>query len=85
MKLSGQISIELTVDDYVAAADQQKRIEGLLAVIRGIYPDATLTLRERRQAQAAVAASPGGAAARSLWGALRPCAAATPSCRASPC
>jgi hypothetical protein len=49
MKLSGQISIELTVDDYVAAAAHQQRIEGLLAVIRDIYPGATLTLRERRQ------------------------------------
>jgi hypothetical protein len=48
MMLSGQISIELTVDDYVAAADHQKRIEGLLALIRDIYPNATLTLRERR-------------------------------------
>ncbi|HEX3365854.1 hypothetical protein [Phenylobacterium sp.] len=51
MKLSGQISIELTVDDFVAAADHQRRIEGLLAVIRDIYPEATLTLRERRQAK----------------------------------
>lgn len=49
MMLSGQISIELTVDDFVAAADHQKRIEGLLALIRDIYPNATLTLRERRQ------------------------------------
>ncbi|THD62432.1 hypothetical protein [Phenylobacterium sp.] len=49
MMLSGQISIELTVDDYVAAADHQKRIEGLLARIRDTYPNATLTLRERRR------------------------------------
>jgi hypothetical protein len=51
MMLSGQISIELTVNDYVAAAEHQKRIEGLLAMIRDIYPDAALTLRERRQAR----------------------------------
>lgn len=49
MMLSGQISIELTVDDFVAAADHQKRIEGLLGQIRETYPTATLTLRERRQ------------------------------------
>jgi hypothetical protein len=64
MKLSGQISIELTVDDYVAAADHQKRIEGLLAVIRDIYPEATLTLRERRRPKPplprAAAARPSG-------------------------
>lgn len=61
MKLSGQISIELTADDYVAAADHQKRIEGLLAMIRDIYPEATLTLRERRQPKPPL---PRGAAAR---------------------
>ena len=48
MKLSGQISIELTVDDFVAAADHQRRLEGLLALIRDSYPDATLAMRERR-------------------------------------
>jgi hypothetical protein len=49
MKLSGQISIELTVDDFVAAADHQRRLEGLLALIRDSYPDATLAMRERRE------------------------------------
>jgi hypothetical protein len=48
MKLSGQISIELTVDDFVQAADHQRRLEGLLQLIRGSYPDATLAMRERR-------------------------------------
>ncbi len=49
MKLCGQISIELTVDDFVAAADHQKRLEGLLKLIRDTYPDATLAMRERRE------------------------------------
>ena len=49
MKLSGQISIELTVDDFVAAADHQRRLEGLLALIRATYPGATLAMRERRE------------------------------------
>jgi hypothetical protein len=49
MKLSGQISIELTVDDFVAAADHQRRLEGLLRLIRDSYPDATLAMRERRE------------------------------------
>lgn len=49
MKLSGQISIELTVDDFVAAADHQRRLEGLLTLIRDSYPDATLAMRERRE------------------------------------
>jgi hypothetical protein len=49
MKLCGQISVELTVDDFVAAADHQRRMEGLLALIRDTYPDATLAMRERRE------------------------------------
>ena len=52
MKLSGQISIELTVDDFVAAADHQRRLEALLSLIRDTYPDATLAMRERRQRKA---------------------------------
>jgi hypothetical protein len=49
MKLCGQISIELTVDDFVAAADHQRRLERLLADVRQTYPDATLAMRERRE------------------------------------
>jgi hypothetical protein len=48
MKLCGQISIELTVDDFVEAADHQRRLEALLATIRTSYPDAALAVRERR-------------------------------------
>jgi len=49
MKLCGQISIELTVDDFVAAADHQRRLESLLQLIRESYPEATLAMRERRE------------------------------------
>lgn len=52
MKLCGQISIELTVDDFVEAADHQKRLEALLKLIKDSYPDATLAMRERRQRKA---------------------------------
>ena len=52
MMLCGQISIELTVDDFVEAADHQRRIEDLLARVRESYPEATLTMRERRQRKA---------------------------------
>jgi hypothetical protein len=49
MKLCGQIVIELTVDDFVQAADHQRRLERLLAEIRQSYPEATLAMRERRE------------------------------------
>ena len=52
MVLCGQISIELSVDDFVAAADHQRRFQDLLALIREAYPNATLTLRERRPRKA---------------------------------
>ncbi len=53
MKLSGQISVELTVDDYIQAADHQKRLEDILKLVRDAYPNATLAMRERRQRKAA--------------------------------
>ncbi len=49
MKLCGQISVELNVGDYVEAADHQKRLEEILRQVRAAYPDATLSMRERRE------------------------------------
>ena len=49
MKLCGQISVELNVGDYVEAADHQKRLEDILRQVRAAYPDATLSMRERRE------------------------------------
>lgn len=69
MKLCGQISIELTVDDFVAAADHQKRLEALLATIRASYPDATLAMRERRERKTlALARGPRAGAAQARYG-----------------
>lgn len=63
MKLWGQISVELTVGDYVEAADHQRRLEEILRLVRDSYPDATLSMRERRQrkSQPQVRALPGSA------------------------
>ena len=52
MKLCGQISVELNVGDYIEAADHQKRLEDILRLVRDAYPDATLSMRERRQRKA---------------------------------
>lgn len=52
MKLSGQISVELNVGDYVEAADHQKRLEDILRQVRAAYPEATLSMRERRERKA---------------------------------
>ena len=61
MKLCGQISVELTVGDYIEAADHQKRLEAILKLVRDAYPAATLAMRERRQRKAAPLARRPGA------------------------
>lgn len=48
MKLCGQISVELSVDDFIEAADHQRRLEDILRLVRDSYPEATLAMRERR-------------------------------------
>ncbi len=49
MRLTAEIFLEIHVNDFVAAADHQKRLEGILDSIRAIYPEAHLELRERRR------------------------------------
>lgn len=58
MKLWGQISIELDVADYVAAADHQRRLQDIFEQVRVNYPQAQLTVRERRQRRATPAVRP---------------------------
>jgi hypothetical protein len=48
MKLCGQISVEVNVDDFVEAADHQRRLEEILQLVRKSYPEAALAMRERR-------------------------------------
>ena len=68
MKLCGQISVELSVGDYIEAADHQKRLEDILKLVRDAYPGATLAMRERRQRKAVPVsrAAPRGAATGAL-------------------
>ena len=48
MKLWGQISVELSVGDYVEAADHQRRLEEILQQVQLAYPEATLAMRAVR-------------------------------------
>lgn len=61
MKLCGQISVELTVDDYVEAAEHQRRLQEILRQVRDAYPGATLAMRERRRRKPALPRRPDGA------------------------
>lgn len=46
--LRAQITIDLTADDFVCAADHQRRIETLMGAIKDVYGEAALEFRERR-------------------------------------
>lgn len=46
--LRAQITIDLIADDFVCAADHQRRIESLMGAIKEAYGEALLEFRERR-------------------------------------
>jgi hypothetical protein len=48
LRLRAQITIDIEADDFVAAADHQKRVEGFIDGIREVYADTSLVLKERR-------------------------------------
>ena len=49
MKLRAQIVVDINAEDYVAAAEHQRSLEELLTRVRAHYPNAQLSIRERRQ------------------------------------
>lgn len=53
MKLRAELIIEIEADDFVVAAEHQRRIEGILRAIREEYPSASLVLREKKERSAA--------------------------------
>ncbi|HYC66069.1 hypothetical protein [Brevundimonas sp.] len=46
--LRAQITIDVSAEDFVSAADHQKRIETLMSSVRETYGQAELEFRERR-------------------------------------
>ena len=48
MRLRALITIDIDADDYVEAADHQRRLQTLIESIKADYPQAALQLRERR-------------------------------------
>jgi hypothetical protein len=49
MKLLGRISVSFDVETYVEAGDHQKALEDVLGKIRERYPNAALSITQRRQ------------------------------------
>ena len=48
MKLRADFVIEIDVDDFVAAAEHQRRLERLLAAVRAEYEHVRFSFSERR-------------------------------------
>ncbi len=48
MKLRAQILIDIEAEDFVAAADHQRRIQIIMDDVRRAYGQAELVFRERR-------------------------------------
>ncbi len=48
VKLRAQITIDIDAEDFIAAADHQRRIAGLIGDLKEVYDQAELSFRERR-------------------------------------
>ncbi len=56
--LRAQITIDLDAEDFVGAADHQRRIEDLMQSVKRVYREAQLEFRERRPRPARVLPPP---------------------------
>lgn len=50
--MRAQIVVDFNAEDYVAAAEHQRTLEQLLHHVRGQYPNAQVSIRERRERKA---------------------------------
>ena len=65
MRLRAQIVVDIDAGDYVEAAEHQNLLQQCLKEIQVRYPDASLTMRERRERrQDGLATTVHGAASR---------------------
>jgi hypothetical protein len=48
LRLRAQITIDIEAEDFVSAADHQRRVESFIDEIRQVYGDTNLVLKERR-------------------------------------
>ena len=49
MRLRAHITIDIDAADFVSAAEHQRRVESILAIVKQDYSQANLELRERRE------------------------------------
>ena len=69
MRLRAHITIDIDASDFIAAADHQRAVQGMLEQVRDSYPQAKLEIRERRD-RADAAQRAGSAASRQSTGAV---------------
>lgn len=48
LKLRTEISIEIVAEDFIEAAEHQRRLQVFMSGLRGEYPAAEMVIRERR-------------------------------------
>ncbi|MDP3406207.1 MAG: hypothetical protein Q8S03_16075 [Brevundimonas sp.] len=53
MRLKAIFTVEIEAEDFVSAADHQKRLEQILLAVRDEFPQAELKLTERRTRRSA--------------------------------
>jgi len=59
MRFRVDISLEIEADDYIAAAEHQRRVGDLFALMKENYPEAEFSFRQlRNMANAAAASEP---------------------------
>lgn len=57
MRFRVDISLEIEADDYIAAAEHQRRVGDLFALMKENYPEADFSFRQLRNLANAAAAS----------------------------
>ena len=58
MRFRVDISLEIEADDYIAAAEHQRRVGDLFALMKENYPDAEFSFRQLRNLANAAASAP---------------------------
>lgn len=71
MRFRVDISLEIEADDYIAAAEHQRRVGDLFALMKENYPDADFSFRQLRNLANATASAPRAAGGRSGKGHFR--------------
>lgn len=71
MRFRVDISLEIEADDYIAAAEHQRRVGDLFALMKENYPEADFSFRQLRNLANAAASAPRATSGRGGRGHFR--------------